>query len=125
MHLKDKGSAEYRRVMRETEGNGRDEARKASWEVTGGGLSKLWDDLCNAGHIICLVVRCPRCDDAEEMYTMQKNLKRLICMIDKRLADQCIDTFTSRKDIGTVGGTTAICRWPIYLGTAVKTLEPP
>ena len=68
MQRKDKGSKEYRRIMRETGGHGRDEAKAASHEVTGGGVSKLWDDLCKAGHVICLVVRCPRCDDHKEMY---------------------------------------------------------
>ena len=78
--------------------------------------------MCNAGHITCLVVRCPRCDDYEEMITMQKNLKMLICKIDKRMHEQCIDIITSSKEIGTVGRRTAICWWPSYLGTAVQNL---
>ena len=113
------GSEAYRRVMKEI-GDDLQPAKAALWEATGGGLSKWWHTLCNAGHFICLVVKCPRCDDYEEMITMQKNLKILIFNIDKRMHDQCIDIFTSSLEIGTCAETTAICRWPIYLGnTAV------
>ena len=53
---------------------------------------------------------------------MQKNLKMLIFKIDSMLHKQCIDIFTSRKEIGSVGETTCICRWPYYLGSAVQNL---
>ena len=69
--LRDRAALAYKQVMKETEGEGRDQARTAYWEVSGGGLSKLWDVLCKQGHVICLVVRCPRCDSYEEMITMQ------------------------------------------------------
>ena len=108
--------------MQQTNGQGKEQAKDASWKATAGGISKLWDDLCKGGDVICLVVRCPRCDSYEEMITMQKNLKMLIFKIDSMLHKQCIDIFTSRKEIGTVGETTAICRWPDYLSTAVQNL---
>ena len=122
LRIRDKGSEAYKKVMQQTNFQGKEQARIASWEATNGGLSKLWDDLCKAGHVICLVVRCPRCDSYEEMDTMQKNLEMLIFKIDSRLHQQCIEIFTSRNDIGTVGETTAICRWPYYLGIAVQNL---
>ena len=119
LKTKDKGSEAYKSVMKETNGQDIEGAKKASWEATGGGLCEWWHNLCNAGHITCLVVRCPRCDYPVEMYTMQENLKMLIFRIDKRIAEQCIDIFTSS---GPVGETISICMWPIYLGTAVKNL---
>ena len=122
LRIKEKSHEAYKQVMQQTNGQGKEQAKDASWKATAGGISKLWDDLCKGGDVICLVVRCPRCDSYEEMITMQKNLKMLIFKIDSMLHKQCIDIFTSRKEIGTVGETTAICRWPDYLSTAVQNL---
>ena len=124
LRIKEKSHEAYKQVMQQTNGQGKEQAKDASWKATAGGISKLWDDLCKGGHVICLVVRCPRCDSYEEMDTMQKNLEMLIFRIDSRLHQQCIEIFTSRNDIGTVGETTAICRWPHGTGWYHAALQP-
>ena len=121
MSKKEKGSEVYRSVMRETNGD-KEQARAASNKETGGGMCKMWDDLCNQGHVICLVVRCPRADDFEEMKKNEKFLKMLIHKIDNQLFLKIVDIYTSIKEIGTVGETTVMCRWPYYLGVSVQNL---
>ena len=122
LDIKDAGSLAYSQTMKATNGD-KGAAKQASWDAMDGkGLTNLWDELCNQGHIICLVVTCPRCDNNDEMYSMEKMLKMMICKIDGKLYNQCVDIFTSRFEIGTVGETTCICRFPIYLGQAVKAL---
>ena len=121
MTKKEKGSEAYRRVMHETDGD-REQARAASDKEDGGGMCKMWDDLCKQGHVICLVVKSPSAGDIEEMQKMEQFLKMLIYKIDKHLFNQIVDIYTSRKEIGTVGETTVMCRWPIYLGIPVQNL---
>ena len=96
-------------------------AQAASYEIIGG-LSKMWDKVCDEGHIICMVVTCPSAADYDQMKENEEDLRKLIYTIDPQLINFLLDIFTSRLEMGKVGESTVTCRWPIYLGESVNNL---
>ena len=117
--LRDRAEENYKKLMQKTKGVGREKARNVYWEATGGVLSNFWNVLCKQGHVMSLVVHCPRSDS---LGTMQKILKTMIFKINSRLAYQCLDMFFYRNESCSVGETNCICRFAYYLGTAVRNL---
>ena len=90
----------YGEVVKTT--NDRDAARAASAQFLGGGLSRFWDEQCKQGHICCLVVICPPCNNMEEMHQNQDLLRMLIFKIDSQMNKYLMDIWTSRQEIGAV-----------------------
>ena len=57
---RDAGSLAFKQAMRDTDGD-RKIAGQASWDAMNGKcLTNLWDELCKQGHLICMVITCPR-----------------------------------------------------------------
>ena len=97
------------------------QAQDASNAITGG-ITRFWDNLCQAGYIVCLVVACPSAKDDEKRKENETGLRQLIMKLDAQLSSYLLDLFTSRKEIGKVGETSVICRFPIFLTQPVHNL---